>query len=83
MPDLDTGERGTCMVYSVALNLNKSRCGKMDLAFNGPDATSLYSPFVFWVNNNFDRWLFDGDDGANYMDDGCAPQFLCNYRSQA
>jgi hypothetical protein len=59
MPDVDTGARGTCMVYSVSLQLDANHDGKMDLSFNGPDTTSSGSPFVFWANNNFDRWNYD------------------------
>ncbi len=56
MPDVDTGERGTCTVSCVSIALNKSRSGGMNLSFNGPDATSASSPYVFWANQNFDRW---------------------------
>ncbi len=56
MPDVDTGERGTCTVYCVSLVLDKNHDGTMDLSFNGPDATSPNSPYIFWVNNNYDRW---------------------------
>jgi hypothetical protein len=56
MPDLDTGERGTGTVYCVSLNVDANHDGTMDLTFNGPDVTSQSSPFVFWANNNFDRW---------------------------
>ncbi len=69
MPDIDTGQRGTCTVYSVSLQLDANHDGQMDLSFNGPDATSASSPYVFWRNNNFDRSLFDSDDGTNYDDD--------------
>jgi len=55
MPDLDTGARGTCTVYSVSLVLDKNHDGNMDLSFSGADATSQKSPFIFWCNNNFDR----------------------------
>jgi hypothetical protein len=69
MPDIDTGERGTGVVNVISLALNKSRSGGMDLSFNGPDATSLNSPFFFWCDNNCDRWLLDTDDNALYEDD--------------
>jgi hypothetical protein len=51
MPDLDTGERGTCTVYCVSLQLDKNHDGNMDLAFNGTDATSQANPMTIWVNN--------------------------------
>src|SRR5262249_14980236 len=37
--------------------------GVMDLSFGGPDNTSLSTPFIFWVNNDYDRlhWV-DGSD---------------------
>ncbi|MDR3566369.1 MAG: alpha/beta hydrolase [Negativicutes bacterium] len=69
MPDLDTGERGTCMVYSVSLQVDNNHDGNMNLSFNGPDATSTNSPFVLWCNNNFDRNVLDGADNELYDDD--------------
>jgi hypothetical protein len=56
MPDLDTGEQGTCVVHCVSLNVDKNHDGTMDLTLNGADATSQSSPMNFWINN--------GDDGA-------------------
>ncbi len=90
MPDLDTGGRGTGVVYCVSMNVDKNHDGVMDLAFNGIDATSQSSPMVFWCNNNFDRWNYDwlssaeeqddvlpgGSDGLNY--DPNNPD--CNYK---
>jgi hypothetical protein len=55
MPDVDTGARGTCTVYSVSLQLDKNHDGNMDLSFASPDNTAQNSPFIFWCNNNFDR----------------------------
>jgi hypothetical protein len=69
MPDVDTGARGTCTVSCVSLALNKSRNGNMDMSFNGPDATSINSPFAFWANNNYDRLTLDADDNNFYDDD--------------
>jgi hypothetical protein len=89
MPDIDTGERGTCMVYSVSLQLDKNHDGTMDTSFNGPDATSSNSPFLFWANNNYDRNTLDADDQVFYDDDvkvGDCPYTMdvptpdCNYR---
>ena len=68
LSDLDTGERGTCIVHAVSLQLDKNHDGTMDLSFNGPDATSQNSTFQFWINNNFDRSLYDADDAVNYED---------------
>jgi hypothetical protein len=54
MPDPDTGQRGTGVVYCVSMNVDKNHDGTMDLSFNGPDATSQVSPMEFWVNNDND-----------------------------
>jgi len=70
MPDVDPPyQQGTCTVYVVSLQLDKNHDGTMDLSFNGPDATSINSPFVFWANNNFDRNTLDADDQVFYDDD--------------
>jgi Alpha/beta hydrolase of unknown function (DUF900) len=69
MPDPDTGQQGTCIVYSVSLQLDANHDGNMDLSWNGTDVTSTNSPFVFWANNNYDRWNYDPNDNTNYMDD--------------
>lgn len=69
MPDPDTGQQGTGMVYAVSLNVDKNHDGTMDLSWNGPDATSASSPFVFWANNNYDRYVLDSDDNTFYDDD--------------
>ena len=53
MPDVDTGQRGTDIVYCVALQVDKNHDGIMDSAFNGADATSQASPMVCWVNNGY------------------------------
>jgi pimeloyl-ACP methyl ester carboxylesterase len=54
LPDLETGERGTCMVQVIKLQLDVNHDGVMDLSFGGPDNTSANRPFVFWVNNDRD-----------------------------
>ncbi len=87
MPDIDTGQRGTCTVSCVSLQLNRRHNGNMDLSFNGLDATSFSSPYVFWANQNFDRLYHDTDDNTNYEDDvkiACNPGTSisepdCNY----
>jgi hypothetical protein len=96
-PDVDPPyERGTCTVYCVSLQLDANHDGTMDLSFNGSDSTSWNFPFIFWADNNFDRWALDKDDGTNYMDDvyqyrmpaaGCpyspnTPTPDCNYCDQ-
>ncbi len=70
MPDIDPPyQKGTCTVYCVSLQLDANHDGAMDEAYNGKDWTSLNSPFVFWRNNNFDRYQYDFDDATNYDDD--------------
>ena len=59
MPDVDTGARGTCTVYSVSLQLDANHDGNMDLGFSGADATSADFPYTIWANNNYDRWKWD------------------------
>jgi len=51
MLDVDTGERGTCTVYCVSMQVDKNHDGTMDLSFSGPDATSQASPMRFWINS--------------------------------
>jgi hypothetical protein len=69
MPDVDTGERGTGIVHSVSLQLDKNHDGEMDLSFSSADTTSPSSPFIFWRNNNFDRWNNDGAFNTPEQDD--------------
>ena len=69
MPDLDTGARGTCTVYCVSMNVDANHDGNMDLSFNGADVTSQSSPYVFWANNNYDRWNYDVLSSTNEQDD--------------
>ncbi len=54
MPDPDTGARGTGIVNCVSMNVDKNHDSRMDLSFNGPDATSQASPMEFWINNDND-----------------------------
>ena len=56
MPDIDTGEQGTCTVYCVSLSVDKNHDGYMDLTFNGANGTSAATPDQVWVNDNYDRW---------------------------
>ena len=68
MPDLDTGQRGTGIVYVVSLALDANHDGTMNTNLTGADTTSQANPYVFWCNNNFDRWhSVDGSD--NEQDD--------------
>ncbi len=56
MPDPDTGAQGTCTVYCISLALDANHDGTINTNFDGPDGTSQANPYVFWANNNFDRW---------------------------
>jgi hypothetical protein len=69
MPDADSGEQGFCQVSCFSLQLDKNHDGVMDTTFSVPDTTSASSPFVFWANNNFDRFAEDADDETFYDDD--------------
>jgi hypothetical protein len=62
MPDIDTGQRGTGVVNVIKLQLDVNHDGVMDLSFGGPDNTDWSRPFVFWVNNDFDRLRQVGSD---------------------
>jgi len=68
-PDLDTGARGTNIVYAIKLAVDLNHDGVMDLSFNGLDNTSPSIFYPFWVNNNYDRSTPDADDNTNYEDD--------------
>ena len=51
MPDIDTGQRGTGVVWCASMPVDKNHDGILDLSFSGTDATSVASPMVAWVNN--------------------------------
>lgn len=61
MPDIDTGQRGTGIVWVVKIQMDVNHDNIMNLTFGGPDNTSQARPFVFWINN--DRDLPDGGAG--------------------
>ena len=70
MPDIDPPyEQGTGIVQIVSLNVDANHDGTMDLSYFGPDQTSPSKPYVFWANQNFDRWKYDWGDREYYMDD--------------
>lgn len=54
MPDIDTGQQGTGVVYCVSMQVDKNHDGVMDTNFFGDDATSQGSPMEFWENNGCD-----------------------------
>ena len=54
MPDIDSGQQGTGIVYCVSLNVDKNHDSIMDTNVFGKDATSQSSPMEFWINNGCD-----------------------------
>jgi hypothetical protein len=80
MPDIDPPyKQGTCTVSIVSLNVDANHDGTMDLSYFGHDQTSPSKPYVFWCNNNFDRW--HTVDGTDHEQDDMPPQSApdCNY----
>ena len=55
MPNIENGQRGTGVVNVIKQELDVNHDGTMDLSFAGPDNTSQARPFVFWINNDYDR----------------------------
>src|SRR5664280_2081116 len=72
MPDIDTGKQGTNIVQIISLNVDANHDGTMDLSYFGQDQTSPGKPYVFWCNNNFDRW--HKVDGTDFEQDDMPPQ---------
>jgi len=68
-PDLATGQTCTGIVQVISLAVDANDDGTVDPTFYGSDYTSSSKPYVFWVNNNFDRLTPDSDDNTNYEDD--------------
>ncbi|TAL03174.1 MAG: alpha/beta hydrolase [Verrucomicrobia bacterium] len=82
-PDGLTATTGQCTVHAVKIQLDVNNDGNMDLSYAGPDNTSAESPFVFWVNNDYDFssgsadvFGHEGDNRyrANYSDPGITCQ---------
>jgi hypothetical protein len=68
-PDPDQNNaQGTCELDIIRLSLDVNHDGIMDESFNGPDNTSPDRPYVFWANNNYDRWDEDLIDGIQEED---------------
>jgi hypothetical protein len=55
MPDVVTGQQGTCVVQVIKMQLDVNHDGTMDTSWAGPDNTSTNHPFRFWVNNDHDE----------------------------
>jgi hypothetical protein len=73
MPDIDTGQQGTDIVYCVSMNVDKNHDGTIDTSYTGADATSLDSPMEFWVNGGSDQ------PNANGGEDKMVPPASPNY----
>ena len=54
-PDLTDGPAAACVVNVIKLELDVNHDGNMDGRYNGPDSTTEGRPFVFWVNDDYDR----------------------------
>lgn len=49
------GTVGQCKINVIGLNVDANHDGTMDLSFGGKDQTLPSKPYIFWLNNNFDR----------------------------
>ena len=54
-PDLTGGPASACTVHVIKLELDVNHDGNMNGRYNGPDNTTAGRPFVFWVNDDYDR----------------------------
>jgi hypothetical protein len=72
MPDPDQGNtNGTCVIDIIRLSLDVNHDGAMDETFTGQDNTGYVVPYVFWANNDYDRWTDSPLDG--YVEDDIQP----------
>lgn len=55
LADLDTGLQGTVSMHVISIAVDQNRDGVVDLNFTGPDQATLEHPFVFWLNDDYDR----------------------------
>jgi hypothetical protein len=46
-------------VHVISLAVDANHDGTVDTTLYGPDTTSANAPYVFWCNNNYDRWTLD------------------------
>jgi hypothetical protein len=75
MPDPDQGNmQSNCVVDVIRLSLDVNHDGVMNENFTGPDNTSAQNPYVFWANNDFDRYHSGTEDDLQ-----TAAQPDCNY----
>jgi hypothetical protein len=71
IPDIETSERGTCIVYVVKMELDVNHDGMIDRTLGGPDNTSFSRPVRFWANNDYERNGVDLNvPGASDYSDG-------------
>lgn len=68
-PELATGQSCTGIVQVISLAVDANHDCTVEPTFYGSDYTTSDHPYVFWVNNNFDRFTLDADDNAHYDDD--------------
>ncbi len=66
-PDLTGGPVSTSVVHVIKLQLDVNHDGNMDERFYGPDYTTSGKPFVFWLNNDYDRT--NRVDGTDFEED--------------
>lgn len=78
MPDIDTGQQGTGVVYCVSLQVDKNHDGVMDTSFFGNDATSQSSPMEFWVNDGCDVPGVNGDPDKDLEVPPATPNYATN-----
>jgi alpha-tubulin suppressor-like RCC1 family protein len=69
MTNADSGTQATGIVNVISLALDANHDGTIDPTWNGPDFTSPSRPYVFWLNNNYDRTNWDVDDQTFYDED--------------
>jgi Alpha/beta hydrolase of unknown function (DUF900)/Bacterial TSP3 repeat len=56
--------QGICDLDIIRLSLDVNHDGFMDETFTGPDNTGPSMPYIFWANNDFDRWTYSLLDGS-------------------
>ena len=60
-----SGNYGEVVVYVIDMQVDANH----DRVMDNRDLTSVDNPMVLWVNNNYDRSVYDNDDSAFYDDD--------------
>jgi hypothetical protein len=70
--------QGECTVHVIKLQLDVNHDGTMDLSYGGPDNTSYYNPFEFWVNDDYDRYAVSFGSISLVADDLGSEDFRWN-----